>query len=330
MTISLDELRNGLSPDKDLVFPERPADPEMRESTSIWLFEESGAFGMPRMGIEAEASSWDNRGVQANFAFAGGRLLDGSAMGAPPPAIGPDGRPTVLGAGPLTFRCLEPFRRWTVTFDGPARDRQDPSRSSHVRLEADMVMATPAWIQDVGEDDPSAEGAYMGLGHRFEHLFRAAGVLEVDGQPRPFTGVGLRIHRQSIRRLEGFYGHVWQSALFPDGRAFGYIAYPPKPDGSQYNIGYLYQDGRMIPAKVAKAPWLRRVTPSGEDVSFELESELGRTRIQGSTAFVVTHGKMAAMPGLTLQQGGVRYTWDGKSAMGMIERSSFDEQTTVG
>ena len=90
-------------------------------------------------------------------------------------------------------------------------------------------------------------------------------VLTVDGEARPFKGTGLRIKRQSIRRLEGFYGHCWQSALFPDGRAFGFITYPPKEDGSQYNEGYVFQDGKMYPARVVQAPWLRRIVGSGDN-----------------------------------------------------------------
>ena len=339
MAIPLDELRNGLSPEHDVVFPDRPEDPEMRESTSIWMFDEEGRFGFPRVGVEAEASSWEDRLFQANFAFADGRVLDGAGRGPAPSPIGPGGRPTILGAGPLCFQCIEPFRRWMMSFCGSAIDTRvedqiantvDPSRRVEVKLEADMTMVTPAWTQVTGAGDGGAEAEYMGLGYRFEHLFRAEGTFRVDGEEHAFTATGLRIHRQSIRRLEGFYGHCWQSAVFPDGRAFGYIAYPPKPDGSQYNIGYIYQDGRMIPAKVVDAPWLRRLAGSGDDVSFELESELGRTRIQGSTTLSTFKAGVPEMGGLTLQQGGVRYAWDGQSAIGMIERSSPQDQTTAG
>ena len=45
--------------------------------------------------------------------------------------------------------------------------------------------------------------------------------------------------------MAAFRGHCWQSAVFPDGRAFGYIAYPLRPDESEedrYNIGYFYQE----------------------------------------------------------------------------------------
>src|SRR3546814_11822190 len=50
-----------------------------------------------------------------------------------------------------------------------------------------------------------------------------------------FRGTGTRIHRQSIRRLDGFFGHCWLSALFPDGRAFGCLAYPPRSGESEYS-----------------------------------------------------------------------------------------------
>jgi hypothetical protein len=339
MAISLDALRNGLAVEQDLVFPEKPAHPEMRESTSIWMFDDEGRFGFPRWGVEAEASSWDNRLFQANFAFADGRILNGGGRGPACSAIGPGGRPTVLSAGSLCFQCIEPFRRWLVSFKGPAIDSHveneihntvDPSHRIEVQLEADMTMVTPAWTQVTGEGDGSAEAEYMGLGYRFEHLFRAEGTFHVDGKAYPFKGTGLRIHRQSIRRLEGFYGHCWQSALFPDGRAFGYIAYPPKPDGSQYNEGYIYQGGRMIPAKVVEAPWLRRLVGSGDDVSLVLESELGRTRIEGSTTLSTFHLGQPELAGLVLQQTGVRYTWDGQTAIGMLERSSHESLTTIG
>jgi len=340
MSLSLDELRNGLAPDKDLVFPGRPAHAEMRESISVWMFDEDGAFGFPRMGVEAEAACWDDRLFQANFAFADGRILNGAGRGPAPAALGPDGRPTVLGAGSIAFRCVEPFRRWHMLFDGPVIDGHvsqqiartlDPERRIRVRLEAEMTMVTPAWIQTSEEEGASLEENLMGLGYRFEHLFRAEGLFHVDGKSHAFRATGLRIHRQSIRRLEGFFGHCWQSAVFPDGRAFGYIAYPPRPDGSEtWNEGYLYVDGRMIPAKARKAPWLRRIVDRDDDVSVELESALGLTRIEGSTTLSTFRVGNPDIGGLNLQQGGALYSWGGQRAYGMIERSSHESQTVIG
>jgi len=339
MILSIDQLSGGLDADKDLVLPGQPDEAEMREGVSIWMYEENGAFGFPRMGVEAVGSSWDDRPFQANFALPGGRILDGGAIGRAPSQLGADGRPTVCGAGPLTFRCIEPFRRWTVSFDGTAADghysdqihrRFDRANQIPVRLEAELTMVTPAWVQVMEGDDDRPEASFMGLGYRYEHLFRAKGEFTVDGQTRPFTGTGLRIHRQSIRRMEGFYGHCWQSAVFPDGRAFGLTVYPPKADGPQYNTGYIYQDGRMIDAKVVKAPWLQRLVGAGEDVTVELESELGRTTIAGETLFSTFHLGSKEMNACGLYQGGARYTWDGQTAVGMIERSSPEEQLSIG
>ena len=45
----------SLPSDLDYTVAEKPADPEMRESASVWLFEEHGAFGLPRNGLEALA-----------------------------------------------------------------------------------------------------------------------------------------------------------------------------------------------------------------------------------------------------------------------------------
>jgi prepilin-type processing-associated H-X9-DG protein len=332
------EFSSGLAAEKDHVFPSCPADPEMRESVSLWFIEENGAFGIPRTGIEAEAKCWDDRMFQANMAFADGRVLIGPGRGAVPSPIDADGRPTIIGAGPLTFQCIDPFRRWTAHFDGDAADGQvtdqmagrlDATRRTRVKFTVDMEMATPAWVQDNSATDLSkmtaaekADAESMGIGYRFEHLFRATGTFEVDGVSRDFRGTGLRIHRQSARPLGGFRGHCWQSCLFPGGKAFGYIAYPPRDDGSvTYNDGYIYQDGRMIVARVVDAPWLRRIVPSGDDVSLTLESELGLTRIAGVTVLSTFRIGNPDLGGMHLQQSGVRYIWGDETAYGMIERS---------
>ncbi len=331
-------LSGGLALDKDYVFPICPDDPDMRESTSLWFIEENGLFGFPRTGIEAEAKCWDDRMFQANMAFADGRVLIGPGRGPAPSPFDAQGKPAIIGAGPLVFQCIEPFKRWTARFDGDAADGHvsdqiagalDQTHRSPVRFEIEMDMATPAWVQDNSATDLSklsdaerADAESMGIGYRFEHLFRATGTFEVDGINRPFKGTGLRIHRQSARPLGGFRGHCWQSCLFPSGKAFGYIAYPPREDGTvTFNEGYLYQDGRMIPARVVNAPWLRRVVPNGDNVSVTLESELGLTRIEGETVLSTFRIGNPDIGGMHLQQSGVRYTWGNETAYGMIERS---------
>jgi hypothetical protein len=343
MSLTPEQIANGLSNDYELFFPEQPDNPDMRESTSIWLFDENGSFGFPRIGIEGEAHSWENRLYSANFNLGGGRVLRDMNRGPVPSPFDADGRATVFGAGPLVFRCIEPFRKWQVSFDGSAEDgtvsqqishTTDPENRVPFKFEAELTMVTPAWIQDNSPEKvarmskaEAEEATSMGIGWRLEHMFRGQGQLTIDGKTRDFNAVGSRIKRQSIRPLNFFRGHVWQSALFPDGSAFGYIAYPPAGDGSApYNDGYIFKDGKMYPARAVKKPWLTQIVEDGEDVSLELESELGITRISGTTAFSSFHIMETETAGFNLQQSGARYTWGNQSAYGMIERSGTDQQ----
>jgi prepilin-type processing-associated H-X9-DG protein len=341
------EMTGGLRIEDDYFF-EQPSDCAwVREATSFWIFDDEGRFGIPRSGVEAEPVSWENRRYQANFAFADGRVLSDMGVGAMHSVLDESGQPAVLGAGPLTYRCVEPFRRWQVGFDGEVSDTSIGNQLAGqvqgfpripLRYEIELEMVVPAYIQD---NSPEAffkrgkgeqrDGLSVGLGWRIEQLFKGSGWFEVDGRRRDFSASGMRVKRRSVR-TDGLFlrGHCWQTAVFPDGRAFGYLAYPPHDDGFEpWNEGFIWQDGRMYPAKAKEMPWLRRFGASGDDVSVELHSELGVTRIEGTTTLSTCRISSKEMWGLDLQQSGVHYSWDGQTAYGMIERSARPEQTTV-
>ncbi|MGV0716714.1 hypothetical protein ABQE93_15030 [Mycolicibacterium sp. XJ662] len=350
-------LTGGIDPAREFVFATRPDNPEMRDSVSFWVLDDRGAVGLPRIGIEAVASSWEAHSIQVNVAFADGRVYRLRDDVPSRPVEGANGHPSVLGAGPLAFECVTPFDVWTMTFDGQAVQTSSADLAAghkdgplmDLQFDVEAKMAVPPWIQ--GAMQPAADeqlkttvvGDLMG-GPRYEQLFRATGSVAAGGQRHAFSGSGLRIRRQGVRRLEGFWGHCWQSALFPSGRAFGYIAYPPRPDGQpNYNEGYLYLgdaagDRALIPARVVEAPWLRRLRARGEDVSVVLETERGTVRIEGETV-LSTHditdpadipaeqlAKLADWSFPALQQAGVRYRWDGEETIGMLERSSPTDQ----
>jgi hypothetical protein len=344
------DLTGGIGPSREYVFAERPDNPEMRDSVSFWVVDDQGRIGLPRIGIEAVAANWDNHDVQVNVALPDGRAYRLRANGPSLPAQDAEGRPAILGAGGLAFQCVAPFDTWTMTYDGEAVQTSSADLAAgrkggplvDVSFQVEAKMAVPPWIQgalqaDAGEQIKSSiEGDLMG-GPRYEQLFRATGSLAVDGgAPQQFNGSGLRIRRQGVRKLAGFWGHAWQSAVFPSGKAFGYIAYPPRPDGQPtFNEGYVFTgDGALIPARVLQAPWLTRLQALGEDVSLVLETADGTVRIEGETVFS-THDvhhdddmySMQAMrqemPNFpALQQAGVRYRWDGEETYGMLERSN--------
>ncbi|WP_007508420.1 hypothetical protein [Pseudofrankia saprophytica] len=338
------DLSGGLPVEREFFFPSRPENPEMRDSASFWVTDDKGEIGLPRFGIEAVASSWDTHVVTLNVVFADGRVYRLRSPGAARSPFNAAGQPAILGAGGLAFEVIEPYRRWRMTYDGPAIEttsqalvegRQD-GPTVDLRVEVETTMAVPPWEQgslraDAAEQlKNTSDGDMMGHGPRIEQLFTATGVVEVPGEEKTFTGSGLRIKRQGVRHLEEFRGHTWQSAVFPSGRGFGYITYPPHPDGREvFNEGFLYLgEGKLIPARVVEAPWLRRLVPSGDPVPVVFESELGITRIEGVTVNT-THDTVhrPELPNFpVLFQGECRYSWDGEETYGMLERSTVRDQ----
>jgi hypothetical protein len=339
---AVDPMTGGLPPHADLMLASPPEPPFdwVREGTSLWLFEENGEFAIPRIGVEAEPWTWEKRRYAANFAFAGGRVLHDAGLGAMPGVLDGSGRPAILGGGPMTFRCLDPFRRWSVSFDGEVVDTHvshqlagtvDRSRRIPLRYGIELTMAVPANVQDNSPQNffkwgrgKQRDAVSVGLGWRFDQLLRAEGQLNVDGRRRSFRAVGNRIKRRSVR-TDGLMlrGHCWQAAVFPDGRAFGYEARPVHDDGLEpWNEGFIFRDGRMYPAKALNPPWLRRLVARGDDVSVELHSELGVTRIEGISELSTFRVGNPDIGGLDLHQGGARYVWDDQKAYGMIERSA--------
>lgn len=340
----------GLEPELDgQMIAARPDDPELRESASIWLFEENGRFAFPRIGIEAVGATWENHRYDLNVALGGGRILRESTTGPTHPADG-----GVLGAGDLQFRCVEPFRKWQVSFDGnPCEGRIEdqlhgrfgvyagqPPKGDYPRtalkFTAELTMAAPGWTQDYRaealarmSEAERIDAGLMGYGWRVEQLFRGEGELTVDGRTERFRCLGSRIHRQSVRPMGAFRGHCWQSALFPDGRAFATIAYPPREDGSTYNNGYFWDGQEWLVARSVNPPFLRRLMAEGDDVSLVLETAKGQVRIGGETLLSTFHIGNPGVNGMNNQQGTVRYTLDGMTTYGMIERSSPSDLCTL-
>jgi prepilin-type processing-associated H-X9-DG protein len=336
------DLTGGLDPEWEFVFAKQPDDPEMRESVNAWIWDDSGTFGIPRIGIEAVADQWETHDVQVNVAFADGRVYNLFGPGPVHDPIASDGRARILGAGPLSFEVIEPYRHLRMKLDavavgttaqaqiggwmpGAGTGEQVP-----VRAEIDLRPAVPPWENGSTSEEAQRvlstqeEGWLMGHPWRFEQLCRASGTITIGDEQHHLEGGANRIRRQSIRRLAKLRGHVWQAGLFPDGRGFGYIVYPPHDDGHPtYNEGYVFEgDGALIPARVVRAPFLRTLTARGEDVWIALETAHGTIELGGETmasTFMVMPPEVGG--GLQLQQALVRYTWDGETGTGMLERS---------
>ena len=339
------DLSGGLDVAREFVLAKQPSEPEMRDSVNVWLWDDGLDFGMPRIGIEAVGDQWDTHDVQCNIGLAGGKLLTLFEPGTVHDPQGADGKARVLGAGPLSFELVKPFVHWrmklagtAITTSTTAQIAGDPPADGErvpVEIDIDLRSVVPPFENGTLRAEAGKvmaeqeEGILMG-GPRFEQLFRANGTFSVDGKTHALNGGGLRIRRTGLRRIARFWGHAWQSAVFESGKAFGHLVYPPRADGKPtYNEGYIFEgNGALIPARVVEAPWLRRMQPQGEDVSVVLESERGTVRIRGETQISAFHSipvtENSDFP--ILQQCIARYTWDGESANGMLERSSLPSE----
>ncbi len=329
------DLTGGMDPSEDFFFAKQPDDPQFRESASMWISDDQGQVGIPRAGIEAVAESWDQRGLQVNIGLPDGRTAIVREGGKGRSPVDDDGICRTFAAGGLEFRCVEPFKTLTMTYEGTALDStaaalakgdyDGPKRP--LRVDVELTCAAPPWVSGTLSKaskelfDEGFAGAF--ISPRYEQLCTSRGTVSLGDETWTFEGTALRIHRQGPRDTGGFWGHCWPSALFPSGKGFGALAFPERTDGAPtYNEGFVFLGDHLIPAVLVDAPWLRRLQPFGEDVSLTLRTDDGDVRIEGETVFT------ASMPGGTshefapaLQQAGVRYRWDGEESYGMMERS---------
>ncbi|MEJ5978837.1 hypothetical protein WG901_19445 [Novosphingobium sp. PS1R-30] len=334
----------GLDVGFDRFLAECPADPEMRDSATIWFMDDSGDLALPRVTIDAVAGDWSRPCLQLNYVDARGRTLRIWTQGRGLTGEFEAGRASLRGAGPLKFRCREPYARWSVSFAGTAlgstttRQLEGLPDGAPVDLafELEATMAAPPWL--MGGLTPEAanqmadEGAAVLMGGlRYEQLCRVVGTIAVAGEARAVRGTGMRVRRQGVRRMGGAQGHCQHSALFSSGRGFGAIIMAPGPEGPVvFNEAFVLRDGKRLPARVIEAPWMTRLVEKGDDASLLLATEDGPVRIEGevlASVFDREHFEMADSS--ILHQGTARYRWDGEETIGLLERCTLRSRLDV-
>src|SRR5579864_2439598 len=254
------DLTGGMDASSDHFLGERPEDPEFRESASMWVSDDQGVIGLPRVGIESLAASWDKRDLQVNLGFPDGRAVIVRESGEGRSPVDADGVCRTFAAGGLEFRCVEPFKSLVMTFDGSGLDTTADALANGdqrgamvpLRVDVELTCAAPPWVSGTLSSEASElfDSGFAGafISPRYEQLCTARGSVRVDGDEWVFEGTALRIHRQGLRDVGGFWGHCWPSALFPSGKGFGALAFPERPDGEPtYNEGFVLDGGRLVP-----------------------------------------------------------------------------------
>lgn len=334
-----DDLSGGLDPGFEFFQARAPDHPGMRDSATLWIMDQSGILALPRVTFDAIGDDWNHPFIQLNFVHRDGRTLrvwsrEPGSGGAG--AAGPD---AARSAGPLRLECIEPFRHWTMAFDGLAALSDTASQMAGapdgeavpLSFHFDARMAAPPWLMGGMTEEAARRmragdaGVLMG-GIRYEQLCRIGGWLLFDGVRHKITGTGMRVRRQGLRNMGAAPGHCQHSALFPSGRAFGAIIMAAGPHGPEvFNEAFVCSaGGERHGARVIDAPWMTRLRGGGDDASLVLESTLGRIRIEGEvllSLFDHHHFEMADTS--ILHQGTARYIWDGEETIGLIERCTL-------
>ena len=124
---------------------------------NTWVWDDGTEYGLPRIGVEAVADQWETHDIQFNLAFADGRVLNMFGTGKVHDPLGADGKPRILGAGPIVFELVKPFEHWKARIDGEANvtsiqaqiDGGMPGSGTGervpVQLEYDIRSAAPPW-----------------------------------------------------------------------------------------------------------------------------------------------------------------------------------------
>jgi hypothetical protein len=256
----------------------------------------------------------------------------------------PERRPA--GAG-MELRCLEPFRRWHVSFDGYGLHTANltmqaglaqvgPNRRFVVDLDIESV--TPAWDAHTAATVDTGRGSMVDQGWataHYEQLYRAHGTVILGPDEIGFDGYGWRDHSQGPRgggTGAPWGGHVITGTLYDSGRGWGLSRYWT-PDGAiSLEGGWVVgPDGVLHHATVTEAPRLHELTMACEELPIGLRWPGGELTTTITTRRSLWLSMMKGLVvGRDLEGPGLMYVlnhgssvWEGESGVVYIERSDM-------
>lgn len=326
-------------------------DPEVAETFNVWLFdgERNIAFNVHPRATGGEMDSAitiflpDGRIARANHGSPG-RFTD----------------PARPASAFVKLHCEVPFKRWRVDIVDAAvylsddagqasATVADETPTATISLSATIDTVAPPWIngallpesRQTLQDQVSwwfgnrLTSGFSREAFRYDQLIEGSGEVRFEGKVLPIAGVGLRGHVRGVRRMPGMVGHCWSEGYSADGRrGFGMSMFNRAGGGYVHTEGFLFEDGRMYPARVLCTPHLDR-DPQMRDAVFELAcDELGLRRILATEMRAWwwqlpgwgVHGTLKygwnPQAPMLMRQAMTRFDWeDGAVGYGLVERS---------
>lgn len=260
----------------------------------------------------------------------GDRFLVAKGYGEGASAYGP-------GAGMLSMRCEEQWRRWTMRFHGAVRDvsgtelRSGPVVDQHhhvATLELTWTAMSPVW--DLGERMAAQTWAHA----HYEQACRVAGTLVLGDERWGLDGTGIRDHSRGPRVFGTVREHWWLSAQFPSGRSFAALQVINHGDEVvPLSVGYISDGTTLVPAEISGVEILGSAREGGPaQTRVRLRTGAGEQVIEGQILQSMPLGMGSPnelvlglsvderMP-LTLRECQTECRWDGEIGYGLTERS---------
>lgn len=270
-----------LPPEADLPLRSPPAELLWSENYLFALYDEQAEVGLwLHLGtVPTDWHLWEDRVYIS--------LPDGSALSMIAyHATGPDKAPA---GSVMRFTCLEPFRRWRVTFDGfvwhtsqaAMEAGGEPRYRRRLRMNLEVGCVSPAW------DARSAKGSAGQTGmtgqswakEHYEQLVLARGTFDLDGDIKSLQATGWRDHSRGPRGQKSkdpWGGHVIGGCVFPSGRKFVFSRYW-RPDGVVSLAGGMHIDaeGTTSPVTIIDSPRLESLILRDELLPIHLRWDSG-------------------------------------------------------
>lgn len=253
------------------------------------------------------------------------------------------------GAGPLKISCIEPFRLWSIEFDGVAQRVSRPELMNGIVREAPVEpirfhLLFEAAGPYYGQQKDMEDGHHVHSFHT-EQIMRMRGHFQHGGKVTIVDGVGCRDHSNGPRDYGKVYGDLWFQSLFENGDTIHMAVV--KLHGSEIRTGYHYCAVTKVtelieivdhpfvegedapPASVARDPLsdpavrnyrivLRR--QNGEEIV--IDGELVHSHaITYMSPMEEMNGASSGQDGLQMCEAPTRVTWNGMKGLGLRERT---------
>jgi len=335
-------LRDSLAPELEYPSDKAPADVTgYGENEGFWVWDDDRKTGMHLwLGTWADYSL---RMGRVTIWLPDGRILTRIQEG-------PGTRQGVASNGVLSAAPVVPYESWQWNLFGSVQPttaqelRQGPLGDGPrvlVKVSAEARMISSPWVNGGFQSADAFEASDLSKlsgGFRLEQFLHAEGTIEIAGEnPIVFSGVGNRTHRKGARAVGGggLPGHFWTAAIFPSGRSF-YIQWFGEGVGKMTLSECWVREGDIFHKAEVIDPCLFDPVLNGERFTIQLRSALGFTTIeaervaQSFQTLLVTTSPSGETWGidydrdpynLAMDQGFMRYEWNGEVACNFIERS---------